>query len=114
MPRTAVAIQEITPQSSAAVALATVDAVNNNMFQNDGRTALLIQNPTGGALACTIVSVADQHNRTGDLVLSLAAGEIRQVGPLRQAIWNQFAADVGNVYVNPAAALKIAALRLNF
>jgi hypothetical protein len=114
MARTAVALQDMSVQpSSAAVTLTTVDAVNNNMVPNNGNTLIVIQNPTGGSLSATVVSTSDQFGRTGDLVISLAAGEIRAVGPLPAAVWNQRSTDIGFVYVNPAAALKIGALNLN-
>src|SRR4051794_29844282 len=100
MPRTAVAVQEVLPQTNALLTQVVADAVNNNMFPNDGRTVLIVENPTAGALNITVVSVADQHGRTGDQVISIPATSKQVIGPLRQAIWNQFAADIGNVYVN--------------
>jgi hypothetical protein len=113
MPRTAIALQDVTAKPrSAVVTLTVVDAVNNNMFLNDGRTLIIVRNPTGGTLSITFVSVADSEGRTGDLTRALLASEVWVAGPFPQNAWNQTAADVGNVYVNPAAALTIGALKL--
>lgn len=111
--RTSLPVQEIPNQGSGAIVYSASDAANGNMFPNDGRTVLIANNPTGGALAITITSVPDEFNRTGDITVNLAAGETRLFGPLAQRAWNQSTADVGNVYVAPAAGLNLAAVRLH-
>jgi hypothetical protein len=114
MPRTAIAITDVTAQPPS-VSLLTVaaDSVNNNMFLNDGRTILTVSNPTGGALSVTVVSVADRFGRVGDLVVSIPANTTKIFGPFIQSVWSQSGADIGNVYVNPASAsLGVAAFRL--
>jgi hypothetical protein len=114
MPRTAIAVQDVStqPPFAASITLTTVDAVNNMMLPNDGKTVLLIQNPTGGSLAITVVSVADEFNRLGDLSVGLAAGGLASYGPFPLTAWNQTGTDRGYVYVNPGAGLKVGALRL--
>jgi hypothetical protein len=111
MPRTALAIQDVPPQSKLAVVYSAADNANNNSFDNDGKTLLLVRNPTGGALAATIPSVTDENGRTGDLALTVAAGETQVVGPLKSSLYNQ-SSDSNKVWVNPASGLTLAAVRL--
>lgn len=115
MARTSIAIQEVASQSNiAAVTLGAVDSVNGMMFPNDGQTILLVQNADAAPKTVTVASVADEAGRTGDQVITVAAGKIAIVGPLRQAWWNQRSSDAGNVYVDFSAATSttVAALRL--
>jgi hypothetical protein len=113
MARTALAITDVTAQPpNVQVGAVAMDAVNNNMFLNDGRIVLIVGNPSGGSLNVTFVSVADRLGRTGDLVISIPAGLQRIVGPLPQTGWNQLGTDVGNVYINPGSGLNVALFRL--
>lgn len=115
MARTAVAVQDIStyPTIGGVVTLTNVDSVNNNMFPNDGRTLLVIYNPTGGALTFTLSSVADGLGRTGDLTsVSVAAGKVWVGGPFRKRDFDQTGTDVGNVYVQAASGLQVGALRI--
>lgn len=116
MARTAIAVQEIQFLGSGAIAFTAADATNGMMFPNDGRTVLLIKNGGAGAITVTVTSVPDEYGRTGDLIISVAAGEERIVGPLRPALFNQRSgADQGTVYVGFSAAtsVTVAAPRLN-
>lgn len=115
MARTAVAVQDIStyPTIGGVVTLTNVDSVNNNMFPNDGRTLLVIYNPTGGALTFTISSVADGIGRTGDFTnISVPAGGFFVAGPFRKRDFDQTGTDVGNVYVQASSGLKVGALRI--
>lgn len=116
MARTAIAITDATTQPpSFTYTIVTMDSVNNNMFLNDGRIQLLVQNPTAGALTITIVSVADKYGRsdTAFTNVSIPASTTKIFGPFVQSVWNQLGADIGNVYVNPSSSLLAAqAIRL--
>ena len=51
-------------------------------FTSTGREVVLIQNTTVGAATFTVVSAADEKNRTGDITAySLAAGEFAAIIP---------------------------------
>lgn len=117
MARTSIAVQEVPFQGNiAGITLGAVDAVNGMMFPNDGRTLLVVRNADAAGKTVTVKSVADEAGRTGDQVITVAAGAIAVVGPLRRSWWNQpSGADSGNVYVDFSAATNttIAALRLN-
>lgn len=116
MPRTAIAIQEIPFLGSGAISFAAADAVNGMLFPNDGKTVLLVKNGGASAITLTVVSVADEYGRSGDIAPPVAAGEERIVGPLRPALFNQRSgADAGKVYVNfsSGTSVTVAALRLN-
>ena len=117
MARTAIAVQEIAYLGSGAINFSAADATNGMMFPNDGRTVLLVKNDGTSAITATVVSVADEYGRTGDIAPTVAAGEIRIIGPLRSGLFNQKnGADQGKVYVNFSADtnVKVAAVRLNF
>jgi hypothetical protein len=121
MPRTALAVQEITPFTGlASIVFTAADSANGMMFPNDGRTLLFVRNNDVAAKTVTIVSVPDDALRTGDipLVVPAAAAGLQAVAmsnPLRPGLFNQRTTDVGNVYVNFSAAtnLTVAAVRIN-
>jgi hypothetical protein len=110
MARTAIPIQTIQGGASAAVTFTNADAANGMEFENDGATDLIVKNDDASPKTVTVVSVADEAGRTGDLAPSVAAGEVRAYGKLRPAWWNQSNGKV-NVNFSAATNLKVAAVR---
>lgn len=116
MPRTSIPITEIGLNGSLnPIVWTAADSTNDMMFDNDGRTVLLIRNASAGAVNVTVKSVADEAGRTGDIVMAVAAGNTSAVSPLRPAWWNQRSGDIGKVHVDfdVATSITVAALRLN-
>lgn len=115
MPRTALPVTEVPFQAEIDnLTFTSADQPNGNMFDNDGKTVLVVKNTTGGPITLTVQSVADDAGRVGNLsVVVPATTGIGFVPPLRQAWFNQRAADVGKVYLDwSAAGATIAVLRL--
>lgn len=100
MARTAIAVQTILDNSHAAVTFVAADAANGMVFPNDGKTELIVKTAGATSATATVRSVACSHGRTADLVISLAATEVRSVPKLDAALFNQTAADLGSVYVD--------------
>jgi hypothetical protein len=115
MPRTALPIIDVPVNAEIdSITFSTADQTNGNAYPNDGKTHLIFQNTTGAAITATIVSVADEAGRTGDLTVVVPATTgIGYVPRLRQPWWNQQSGvDAGSVLINySAAGLKVAALR---
>jgi len=116
MARTAIAVQEVPFQGSAAVNFGAADSVNGMVFPNDGRTILLVKNAGAAPITVTVASVQDEYGRSGDIsAASVDVGAERVVGPLRPALWNQKSGtDMGKVYVDVSddTSVTVAALRL--
>ena len=106
---TSFAVTSIGRNASGAVTYSAVDAANGNTFVNDGKTSLRIKNGGGGSITATIVSVPDEHGRSGDLVIAIAAGAEYAVGCLDPALFNQRSGDVGFVHVTFSAGASVTA-----
>lgn len=97
----------VNPSSDAAIVYSAVDAVNGNMFPNDGQVELRVKNGSGSPVTVTVVSVADAYGRTGDIVQVIAAGAEYAFGDLAPALFNQRTVDVGNVHVTFSVGTSI-------
>lgn len=116
MPRTSIAVEEVPFQSfDNDITFGAVDAVNGMMFPNDGQTVLLVKNADAASKTVTVQSVQDENGRTGNLVVTVAAGKTGIIGPLRPKLFSQRSIDAGMVYVDFSAATSttVACLRLN-
>lgn len=83
------------------VAADTGDDVNGNKFTATGRDLLRVHNTDTGAQTFTITSVADPATgRTGDISVSIGAGEVRIFGPFELRGW----ADANGEIIIPADA----------
>lgn len=64
------------------------DQPNGNSVVSTGRELILVNNSDVGAHTVTITSVANTHNRTGDITAySVGAGKTAVIGPLKSAGW---------------------------
>lgn len=107
---TALSITEVGLNSGLnPVAYDTADSGNNNEYENDGNTIVLMKNDTGGPASITVVSVPDEALRTGDITFTLADGDEAFIPPLRKKWWNDGS---GNVLIELDTNIKIAVLRL--
>lgn len=90
MARTALTVQELPLHGAALddIAFTAADATNDHEFANTGREIVLMKNADASQHTATVVSVADQHGRTGDQDMAPAAGEISVAGPFPPSIWN--------------------------
>jgi hypothetical protein len=116
MPRTSIAVEEVPFQSyDNDITFSNVDAANGMMFPNDGQTVLLVKNADATSKTVTVRSVQDENGRTGDLVVTVAAGKTAWIGPLRQKLFCQRSTDAGMVYVDFSAATSttVACMRFN-
>lgn len=114
MARTAITIQTLptTGAGDTDLAFTAADATNDMSFANDGKTLFFVKNASASPVTATVVSVADEYGRTGDLAFVVAAGKTGVCGPFRpQGIWNQ---STGLVHVDFAADtdITVAALKL--
>ena len=108
------ATQSIPPGNDAIITYSAVDAANGNAIVNNGKLVLLIKNGSGVSITATVVSVADEHGRTGDNAVVIAAGAEAAVGLMDPALWNQRTTDVGEIHVtfSAGASVTMAALSL--
>ena len=103
----------VNPASDGALTYSATDNTNGNTVVNNGKVALLVKNPTGGAITVTVVSVPDSNGRTGDLVASIPAGGEFAFGLLDPSLFNQRSGDVGQVHVTfSASGCTMVALQL--
>ena len=110
---TAFAPTVVNPASDGALTYSATDNANGNTVVNNGKVALLVKNPTGGAIIVTVVSVPDENGRSGDIVQSIPAGGEYAFGLLSPALFNQRSGDVGQVHVTfGAAGCTMVALQL--
>lgn len=80
---------------------------------NDGRTALLVYNDTGGAAAISIDSVDDPYGREDDIAAAtLANTKYGIIGPFPPGLWNQDGTHAGQVKITFDVACKVRAIRL--
>lgn len=111
MARTVITVQDVPYQGSVnPVTFTAADQANGMEFANDGRTVLVVKNDDVAAKQVTIDSVPSSVGRTGDIVESVAAGEISYHGPFIKAIWNQ-SGGVMHVDFDADTNLEVAALR---
>lgn len=106
----------------AMPALAALDNVNNNNFNNNGRLLLEVKNTSGGSLNLTVVLASTTLPDTqpgasltytgSGVVYAIAAGADILLGPFPPQIYNQ--PTDGTVWINPAAAtLQYRLIQLN-
>lgn len=111
MARTALTVTDVPLNGQVdPVSFDNGDAANDHVLNNDGKTVVILDNDTAGAASVTVVSVADEAGRTGDITVSLASGDTAFVGPFPGRWWNQ--AGTQDVQINVDAAINIAALSL--
>ncbi|MCU1285932.1 MAG: hypothetical protein JWO13_2282 [Acidobacteriales bacterium] len=108
MPRTALAIQQITRNNGAQLVSVVPDAANGNNYVNDGRTELIVHNGDAAPHSVTIKSVpAGDYGRSGDIVVAVAAGERAALGPFDKVGFNQADGTV-NVDWTSSVSMKVA------
>ena len=114
MPRTAIPIQEIANQSAIDnISWTAADAANNHEFENDGDTLLLAKCTDASGKTVTVVSVADEHGRSGDKAISVSATTGFSIGgPFLPTIWNGAGTNKTSVNVSAATGLSLAAVRI--
>lgn len=90
MARTSIPVVAIGNQGAVdPIVWTTGDATNDHEFLNDGKTIVIVRNGGGVGITVSVISVADEAGRTGDLAIAVAAGDYCIFGPLKQAWWNQ-------------------------
>lgn len=102
----------VSTHSGVVLALVSADTVNGNEFlPNDGRTALVVQNPGASAITLTIFTNLTED---GDLVVpnrvvSVPAGKIGIIGPFPPGIFTQ---PDGGVWFSLSAAASVLPLQV--
>jgi hypothetical protein len=110
MPRTAIAIQSVAGNNGAQLNEVTPDAVNGNMFDNDGRTRLVVHNGDAASKTVTVRAIACSHGRSVDVSQVVAAGARAVLGPFDPSLFNQPGpTDQGKVYVDWSASTNVKA-----
>lgn len=56
-------------------------------FAASGNDVVVVSNQSGGATTITVVSVADDFNRIGNIAVSVPAASYALIGPLKQKGW---------------------------
>lgn len=100
MPRVAITetvMSSATPGALANVPLDTGDIVNDHFMERGAR--LLVLNSGVGTVLVTIVSVASDLGRLGDIVETVPAGEIWVSSELPKNGWSQ-TGDSDRIYVD--------------
>lgn len=102
MARTSIAVQTVPAHGAALddITFSAADATNDHDFVNTGRELVLMKNDDSSQHTATIVSVADEHGRTGDQDMAPDAGEISIAGPFPPSLWNS---EAGKAYINLGA-----------
>jgi hypothetical protein len=77
------------PADGTVFVWTAADTVNGNSFVYTGRDLVLIRNRSASSKTAVIRSSADPFNRTGDVTVSLMAGQFKVVGPLIAIGWKQ-------------------------
>lgn len=77
------------PTAPATLTATAADASNFEETAHTGREVIIFRNSGATTRNITITSVADNHNRTGDVTFTLATGAIKAVGPLGIEGWRQ-------------------------
>lgn len=108
MARTSLPLQQISSNNGAQLTQAGADQANGNLFVNDGKTRLVVQNGDGVSRTVTVRGVPCSHGRSVDLAVPVAAGALAVIGPFAQDLYNQTGADLGSVYVDYAAGTTAA------
>lgn len=105
MPRTAITLQEVAKNNGAELTDVNANQPNGQLFENDGRTELVVHNGDASSRTCTVVGVACSHGRTASLAVAVAAGKRAVLGPFDKELFNQpSGADQGKVYVDWSAS----------
>ena len=114
MPRTAIPIQEVPNQGSIDnIVWTAADAANQHEFDNNGHVQLLAKCTDASVKTVTVVSIADEHGRTGDKAIAVPATTgFAIAGPFKPSIWNQGGTGKTNVNVSAATGLSLAAVRI--
>lgn len=105
MPRTAIAVTTVTRSGVVPPSATAGDAANDHeIAANDGKIWLEAKN-THGSLAQDVTIVTPGTIDTpalaiADLVVNLAAGVIKLIGPFPTSYYNQGGADAGKIFIN--------------
>lgn len=107
-------VQVVNPGADSIITYAAVDAANGNAIVNDGQLEIRVKNGGAGATTVTVVSVPDEHGRSGDIVQVIAAGAEYAFGDLAPNLFNQRSVDVGQVHVtfSVGTSVTMAAVQL--
>ena len=93
MPRTAITVHSLVPNGvTANLAEVASDDTNEHEFTNpNGRVIIIVDNRDGAiGVEFTFISVAEpRYGRTGNVVETVAAGEMKVFGPFDTEAWNQ-------------------------
>ncbi len=114
MPRTDIPIQSPTQNGQGVLTETAADDTNDHEMANNGRTVLLAVNRAADTPTVTIISVADEYGRTGDLgPQALVATEVRAFGPfVPRRNWNQANGKVNIDVVGTATSVAFIALAI--
>lgn len=107
---TVVDLDRTHPGGAQAYSFTAHDTVNENDFLLLGREILLISNTDASSQDVVIGSTADSFGRTGDLTVTVPAGETRAISFLDRTGWMQ---SDGALYLDCTSAnVEYAVLRL--
>jgi hypothetical protein len=114
MARTDIPVQQMANHGAGddSITFTAGDAANDHSFTNTGREILLMKCTDGTQKTATVISVADEHGRTGDLTITCPATTgLSNKGPFVPARWSQ---STGLVHVDltDATGVSFAVIRL--
>lgn len=70
------------PTAPVALTWVAADATEKEQTVHTGTEIVFFYNSGGTPRSCTVTSVVDSRNRSGDITFTLAAGAYKTVGPL--------------------------------
>jgi len=70
------------PTAPVALTWVAADATEKERTVHTGTEIIFMKNSGSTTRSCTITSVADSRNRTGDITFTLATGAEKAIGPL--------------------------------
>ncbi len=116
MARTAIIVQDIVATAAALEPTYEAAFVDGHKFTNTDRHFLHVKNGGGGATVCTVQTPKTVDGlAVAELIVSIAAGEERMIGPFPPGTYNQpSGADAGMVYVDfdVLTTVTLAAIKL--
>lgn len=118
MPRTAIPVDVLPIYGTGVATLSGVaaDATNDHDMENNGKTLILLENNSGGAVTATVLSVVDPFGRTGDITMSAAAlaSDVPGksiAGPFLPSVFNQGGGSKLHVDTAAGSTIRIYGLR---
>ena len=107
MARTALTVNDLSKAGSLVESL-TAAIADGHKFANDGNVWLEVENGSASPITVTVTATQTIFSlAVEDLVVTVAAGGRRKIGPFPPSVFNQSGADSGQVYVDYSGIISV-------